>query len=199
MIFDTKDGRIKRLEKDVHDMDRRMENSLQKMNETIKTLNEIILRLQRENVQLRSERDFLVERHKKMLRRVPVPDLAMEINEKFVKPTAGKIKENAEFVQLLAKEGFVEIKETKPSKAKGKDPVQELKETIIDVSSRNYGKSIDSLFEIVSKAGRIRADEAARKLNVHEVQIEEWAKILEDHEMVITRKTSFGKTEIAKI
>ena len=50
MIFDTKDGRIKRLEKDVHDMDRRMENSLQKMNETIKTLNEIILRLQRENV-----------------------------------------------------------------------------------------------------------------------------------------------------
>ena len=199
MIFDTKDGRIKRLEKDVHDMDRRMENSLQKMNETIKTLNEIILRLQRENVQLRSERDFLVERHKKMLRRVPVPDLAMEINEKFVKPTAGKIKENAEFVQLLAKEGFVESKETKPSKAKGKDPVQELKETIIDVSSRNYGKSIDSLFEIVSKAGRIRADEAARKLNVHEVQIEEWAKILEDHEMVITRKTSFGKTEIAKI
>src|SRR3989338_2145407 len=199
MIFDTKDGRIKRLEKDVHDMDRRMENSLQKMNETIKTLNEIILRLQRENVQLRSERDFLVERHKKMLRRVPVPDLAMEINEKFVKPTAGKIKENAECVQLLAKEGFVEIKETKPSNAKGKDPVQELKETIIDVSSRNYGKSIDSLFEIVSKAGRIRADEAARKLNVHEVQIEEWAKILEDHEMVITRKTSFGKTEIAKI
>ena len=199
MIFDTKDGRIKRLEKDMHDMDRRMENSLQKMNETIKTLNEIILRLQRENVQLRSERDFLVERHKKMLRRVPVPDLAMEINEKFVKPTAGKIKENAEFVQLLAKEGFVEIKETKPSKAKGKDPVQELKETIIDVSSRNYGKSIDSLFEIVSKAGRIRADEAARKLNVHEVQIEEWEKILEDHEMVITRKTSFGKTEIAKI
>ncbi len=30
-------------------------------------------------------------------------------------------------------------------------------------------------------------------------QIEEWAKILEDHEMVTIRKSSFGKMEISKI
>src|SRR3990167_5845642 len=113
MIFDSKDDKVNRLKKDVHDMERRVESSLQKMNETIKTLNDIILRLQRENVQLRSERDFLVERHKKMLKRVPVPDLAAEINEKLVKPAAGKIKENVDFVQLLAKEGFVDRKSTR--------------------------------------------------------------------------------------
>ncbi|MBS3051379.1 MAG: hypothetical protein J4400_04475 [Candidatus Aenigmarchaeota archaeon] len=200
MIFDSKDDKVNRLKKDVHDMERRVESSLQKMNETIKTLNDIILRLQRENVQLRSERDFLVERHKKMLKRVPVPDLAAEINEKLVKPAAGKIRENAEFVQLLAKEGFVELKDQGPKRqAVARDPVSELKSTIIDVSSRSHGKSIDSLFEIVSRAGKIRADDAARRLNVHEVQIEEWAKILEDHEMVTLKKSPMGKMEIVKI
>lgn len=199
MIFDSRDDKIKKLERDIQSMERRMEDSLRKMDETIKSLNDIILRLQRENVQLRSERDFLVERHKKLLRRVPVPDLAGEINERLVKPGASKIKENVEFVQLLAKEGFVELKEKKPKKVVKKDPIEELKESIIDVSSKNYGKTIDSLYEIISKSGKIRADEAARRLNVHEVQIEEWAKILEEHELVTVRKTHLGKFELHKI
>ena len=181
MFLDSKDDKVKKIERDIHQMERRMEDSLQKMNGTIKSLNDIILRLQRENVQLRSERDFLVERHKKMLKRVPVPDLANEINEKLVKPASAKIKENVDFIQNLAKEGFVELKEPRQRKETEKDPIEELKETIIDVSSRNYGKSIDNLYEIVNKAGKIRADEAARKLNVHEVQVEEWAKLLEEH------------------
>lgn len=176
-----------------------MDDSLRKMNDTIKSLNDIILRLQRENVQLRSERDFLVERHKKMLKRVPVPDLAGEINEKLVKPAAGKIKEEAEFVQLLAKEGFVELKEPKKPALSETDPIKELKETIIDVSKKNYGKTIDALFELVSKSGKLRSNEAARKLGVHEVQIEEWAKILEEHELVAVKKTPLGKIELSKI
>ena len=196
-MFDSKDDKVGRLEKDIREMERKVEQNLQKMNETVKSLNDIILRLQRENVQLRSERDFLVERHKKMLKRVPVPDLAFEINEKLVKPASGKIKENVDFVQLLAKEGFVELKEQKEKPAK-KNPIDELKDTIIDVSSRSHGKTIDSLFEMISKTGKIRADDAARKLGVHEVQIEEWAKILEEHEMASVKKT-LGKIEISKI
>ena len=196
-MFDSKDDKVGRLEKDIREMERKVEQNLQRMNETVKSLNDIILRLQRENVQLRSERDFLVERHKKMLKRVPVPDLAFEINEKLVKPASGKIKENVDFVQLLAKEGFVELKEQKENPAK-KNPIDELKDTIIDVSSRSHGKTIDSLFEMISKTGKIRADDAARKLGVHEVQIEEWAKILEEHEMASVKKT-LGKIEISKI
>ena len=196
-MFDSKDDKVGRLEKDIREMERKVEQNLQRMNETVKSLNDIILRLQRENVQLRSEKDFLVERHKKMLKRVPVPDLAFEINEKLVKPASGKIKENADFVQLLAKEGFVELKEQKQKPVK-KEPIDELKETIIDVSSRSHGKTIDSLFEMISKTGKVRADDAARKLGVHEVQIEEWAKILEEHEMASVKKT-LGKIEISKI
>ena len=167
MIFDSKDDKVNRLKKDVHDMERRVESSLQKMNETIKTLNDIILRLQRENVQLRSERDFLIERHKKMLKRVPVPDLAVEINERLVKPTIDRIKENVDFVQLVAKEGFVEIRPERRKKPREeKDPsvsAKALKEHIEDDPKPSYGKSIDIFFELVSKNGRMRADEAARK------------------------------------
>lgn len=198
MIFDTKDEKLAKVEKRVCDMERRMEYNLQKMNDTIKTLNEIILRLQKENIQLRSERDFLVERHKKLVRRVPVPDLALEVSEKLVRPVAARIKENADFVQLIAREGFVAIKEKKKRQYQ-KNPVKELKEHIIDVSSHSYGKSIDNLFEIVGKEGKIKADEAARKLNVHEIQIEEWAKILEDHDLVTIKKSPLGKMEIIKI
>src|SRR3989344_8530635 len=130
-MFDSKDDKVGRLEKDIREMERKVEQNLQRMNETVKTLNDIILRLQRENVQLRSERDFLVERHKKMLKRVPVPDLAAEINEKLVKPAAGKIRENAEFVQLLAKEGFVELKDQGPKRqAVVRAPDTALKRTI---------------------------------------------------------------------
>lgn len=208
MLFETKDERIKGIEKKIFDMEKHVEQNLQRMNETIVTLREIIIQLQRENTRLRGERDFLVERHKKMLRRVPVPDLAKEVSEKLVKPAAVKIKENADFVRLLAKEGFVEIKEppdrttpqaprTKEKKQQYKNPAKEIKQQL-DAEKPNYGKTIDALFEIISKSGNIRSDYAARKLNVHEVQIEEWAKILEDHEL-ITIKKHFGKLELAKI
>lgn len=201
MLFDSKDEKITRLDKKIYGMERRMEQGLQRMNETITTLKEIIIKLQTENTQLRSERDFLVERHKKMLRRVPVPDLAGEISERLVKPAAGRIKENAEFVQLLAKEGFVEIREKRaPPKRKPLDnPAKELKEIIAGTPKQSHGKTVDRLFEMVSSAGRIRSDEAARRLNVHEVQVEEWARILEDHELITVRKTPLGKLELSKV
>ena len=201
MIFDTKDEKIERLEKKIYDVEKKLDSSMKNVDSTISTLNKIILKLQVENMRLRSERDFLVERHKKMLKRVPVPDLAHEINEKLVKPAASKIKENAEFVELVAKEGFVEIKQKKHIEKKDTkiNVAEELKKHIDDAPKPNHGKTIDGLFELVSKSGNIRADEAARKLNVHEVQIEEWGKILEDHELVTIKKNHFGKIELVKV
>lgn len=202
VIFDTKDEKMDKLERKIFYMEKRMDENIQKMNQTITTLREIILRLQRDNTQLRSERDFLVERHKKMLKRVPVPDLATEIHEKLVKPAVGKIKENADFVQILMKEGFVEIHPEKKRAKTGKDPTiaaKNLKDSIMDAPKTNYGRTIDALFELVSKDGKIRVDEAARKLNVHQIQIEEWAKILESHDLVTLKKTHIGKSEIVKV
>ncbi|MFA4820123.1 MAG: hypothetical protein WC613_04155 [Candidatus Aenigmatarchaeota archaeon] len=205
MIFPTKDEKVEHLERKINEMEKRMDVNINKMNQTVVTLREIILRLQSENTQLRSERDFLVERHKKMLKRVPVPDLATEINERLIRPATNKIRENVDFVQLIAKEGFVEIQEPgkkRPKKVEVKDPsvtAKELKDHISDAPKPNYGKSIDNFFEIVSKAGKIRSDEAARKLNVHQIQIEEWAKILESHDLVTLKKTHIGKMEIIKV
>jgi len=187
----------------MNEMEKRIEFNVNKMNQTVVTLREIILRLQRDNTQLRSERDFLIERHKKMLKRVPVPDLAVEINERLVKPTIDRIKENVDFVQLVAKEGFVEIRPERRKKPREeKDPsvsAKALKEHIEDDPKPSYGKSIDIFFELVSKNGRMRADEAARKLNVHHIQIEEWAKILESHDLVSIKKGPMGKMEIIKL
>ena len=117
MLFGTKDDKIESLEKKIRDMEKKLEAGMKNVDDTVSTLNQIILKLQVENTRLRGERDFLVERHKKMLKRVPVPDLAGEINERFVKPAAIRIKENADFVGLLAKEGFVD---TKPKNEKKK-------------------------------------------------------------------------------
>lgn len=203
MIFSTKDEKVEHLERKINEMERRMEFNINKMNQTVVTLREIILRLQRDNTQLRSERDFLIERHKKMLKRVPVPDLALEINEKLVKPTANKIRENVDFVQLVAKDGFMEIRpERRKKPQEEKDPsvsAKDLKEHIEDDPKPSYGKSIDNFFELVSKNGKVRADEAARKLNVHHIQIEEWAKILESHDLVSIKKNPMGKMEIIKV
>ena len=83
MIFDTKDDKMKKLEKKIYEMEKRLETNMKNIDDTVSTLNKIILKLQVENTRLRSEKDFLVERHKKMLKRIPVPDLANEINERF--------------------------------------------------------------------------------------------------------------------
>ncbi len=198
MIFESKDEKIVKLEKKISDLEKKMETNLNRMNDSIGTLNEIILHLQTDNRKLRSEKDFLVQRHKKMLKRVPVPDLASEVSNKLVTPAKDKIKENVDFIGLVAKEGFLEIKEPKPVK-KRKNPAKELKEHILTGQKVSNGKSIDKLFDVVSDAGRIRTDAAARKLGVHEIQVEEWGKILQEHDLVSLKKSPFGKLELIKI
>ncbi len=203
MLFETKDEKIENLERRIYNMEKKLESNMRNIDDTVSTLNKIILKLQVENTRLRSERDFLVERHKKMLKRVPVPDLAAEINERLVKPAVDKIRENAEFVGLVAKEDFVEVHPRTEKKEvvheRRKNVAKELKKHIEETPKPNHGKTIDGLFELVSKSGCLRADEAARKLNVHEVQIEEWGRILEDHDLVTLKKNHFGKIELVKV
>jgi uncharacterized coiled-coil protein SlyX len=197
MIFDTKDEKINKMEKRINEMERKMKDNFEQINETISTLNEIIVHLQTENTKLKNEKDFLVERHKKMLRRVPVPDLSREVNSRLVKPVAKEIRESANLLSNVVTEGFVELTDPDTIVRKKRDPAKELKEHVVKGEQVSSGKTIDRLFEIISETGKIRADEAARRLNVHEIQVEEWAKILEEHEL-ITMKKQFGKVELSK-
>ncbi len=197
MIFDTKDEKIDRMEKRISEMERKMAANFEQINETIMTLNEIIVHLQSENTKLKNEKDFLIERHKKMLRRVPVPDLSREVNDRLVKPVAKELRESASLFSDVVTEGFVELRDPDTVKKK-REPVKELKEHVTKGEQVSSGKTIDRLFEIISETGKIRADEAARRLNVHEIQVEEWAKILEEHELIKMKK-QLGKMELIKV
>jgi hypothetical protein len=199
MLFESKDEKVERLEKNIKELEKKIDYNMRRVNETLDTLNQIILHLESENRKLRDEKGFLLERQKKMLRRVPVPDLSREINDRFVKPATNVIKENADLVSLVAKEGFVEIKEPDPKREYRKNPAKILKDHVTKGEKFDDGKSIDSLFEIISKDGRIRSDEAAWQMNVHDVQIQEWAKILEENELIEIKKLPMGKIELVKL
>src|SRR3989344_4563134 len=147
-MFDTKDDKLSKMEKRLNEMEKKMERNFERVNETISTLNEIIFHLQADNTKLRNEKDFLVERHKKLVMRVPVPDLSREINNH-----------------------------------------------LVNRNTQSSGKTIDRLYELITENGRVRCDEAARRLNVHEIQVEEWGKILQEHELIKMKKSPFGKTE----
>lgn len=199
MFFESKDEKLERLEKEVADLGKKMDNDLRRVNETLDTLSQVIIHLEAENKKLRDEKSFLLERQKKMLKRVPVPDLSREINDRFVKPTSNVIRENADLVRLVAKEGFVEIKEPEKRREYRKNPAKLIKDHVISGEKFDDGKSIDSLFEMVSSSGRVRSDEAAAKMNVHDIQIQEWAKILEENELIEIRKLPLGKIELVKL
>ncbi len=200
MLFESKDEKVEKLEKKIQDLDRKMDYNIKRMNESLDTLNQIIIHLEADNKKLRDEKGFLLERNKKLLRRVPVPDLSTEISNRFVSPAKNTIKENIELVKMVTKEGFVEIKDPEEQKREyRKNPAKVLKDHIINGEKFNDGKSVDSLFEIISKDGSLRSDEAARQMNVHDIQIQEWAKILEENEMIEIKKLPFGKIELVKL
>jgi len=194
-MFETKDEKLSKMDKKISDLEKKMEQNFDLINDTVTTLNDIIIHLQADNTKLRGEKDFLLERHKKLVKRVPVPDLSREVNNRLVKPAANVLRENANLLRDVALEGFVEIKE--PEKIVKRDPSKDLKDHVLR-NTQSSGKTIDRLYEIIGETGHVRSDDAARRLNVHEVQVEEWGKILQEHELIKMKKTG-GRTELVKV
>ena len=58
--------------------------------------------------------------------------------------------------------------------------------------------SIDELFELVMRNGKIKLNTAARRLGVKKNQVEEWAKILEEHGLIDIHYPPFGEPELRK-
>jgi len=57
---------------------------------------------------------------------------------------------------------------------------------------------IDDLYDTIMNIGKIRMDIAAKKFNVAESIIEEWAKILEENGLIEIRYPAVGKPSLAK-
>jgi len=58
--------------------------------------------------------------------------------------------------------------------------------------------SLDSLLDLIMKSGSIKIPDAAKKLNMKEKQIEEWAHVLEDHGLIEIHYPTFGKPFLKK-
>lgn len=58
--------------------------------------------------------------------------------------------------------------------------------------------SFDQLLELVIEKGSIKIPDAAKKLRVKDKQIEEWARILEEHDLIEIHYPAFGKPFLKK-
>lgn len=148
-MFDAKDEQVKRLERKMENLEKRANRNFLRLNDSLRTIADVITKMQEENKQLKKDRDFLVEKHKEIMRSVETESrLIKEMKERFVAPTKREFSEDLELIKQTVKEGLIHSKK-------------------------------DELFDMVMKEGRVKVKEAARQFNVHQVQIETWAEDLE--------------------
>lgn len=58
--------------------------------------------------------------------------------------------------------------------------------------------SLDTLLDLIIKKGRIQLKDAAKVFSVTRAQIEEWAKILEEHDLIEIHYPPLGEPELRK-
>lgn len=148
-MFDAKNEQVKRLEKKMENLERKMNMNFLRIGDSLQTISDVITKMQQENRELKKDRDFLVEKHKELMRSIETESrLVKEMKERFIAPARNAVKEDIELFKQAVKEGV------------------------------NYSKK-DELFDMVMKSGRVKLKEAARKLSVHDLQIETWAHDLQ--------------------
>jgi hypothetical protein len=62
----------------------------------------------------------------------------------------------------------------------------------------NVKTQLDQLTDLIMEKGSIKIPEAAKKLKLKEKQIEEWAKMLEEHDLIEIHYPAFGKPILKK-
>lgn len=162
MMFSSRDEEIRRLEKKIENLEKRTGRNFVRLNDSLNTVTDVIIRLEKENSELKKDRDFLLEKQKELLRSVETENrLIKEMREKFIEPAREGLRQDIELV----------------------------KQAISD----DYKSKKDELLDMVMRQGRIKVKEAARKLNVHNVQIETWAQDFEKAGLVQLDKEELRK------
>ncbi len=153
-----------------------LEKKIDHIDAAFNVFRDVLIKIQNENVQLRKNRDFLLGKHKDLMKKSVNKDkLASEIKQKLVDPFVKEINEDAQLVRKLTSQ----LHEKEPS-ADGEAPSR-----------------LDELFVLVMNRGVVTTKEAANYFDVHELQIEEWAATLEDHGLVDIVKNN-DRTELRK-
>ncbi len=180
--------RIKELEKKIDEMKKHVEEEISEtrkrvredmgeIDDSFRMLKEIIVRLHREREELGHDRDFLMEKHKDFLRKMPAEKgISREEPEPAIPADESKEEDVMKGLGDLMKTGSAEEKQAESEKT-----------------------PIDELFDLISQKGIVSIKYAADRFNVHEAQIEEWAGILQDHGMIEIHYPVFGKPELKKV
>jgi hypothetical protein len=64
--------------------------------------------------------------------------------------------------------------------------------------SKKIQTSMDALLDLVAAKGSIKLSAAAKKLKVKEKDVEEWARVLEEHDLLEVRYPTFGSPMLKK-
>lgn len=164
----SKDERIENLEKRIEEIERNFNKKLKRIDESFNLMINVINKMEKENRELKKDKDALIQKHKEILKGVEVPNkLKKEVYDKLVNPMKSEIRDTSDLIQLIVKDGMQ-----------------------TDVP-------LDQLYELVIRNGKIRLDVAARRLNAHPARVEEWAKALKKKGLLDIVE-NYGITELVK-
>lgn len=210
-MFSKKNDKIKELEERIEELDKQVDeeiNGLRKrtkeqirdLGESLRTLENVMKKIQDERNEMEKDRNFLIEKHKELIRAIPIDRsrLKKDIREKLLMPLHRTVKENVELIKNVAVEG---LEQGSPAPAPGasKTPKEDFMQSIKSaVVSEEAKTPIDELFEFIMRQGTVKVQDASRKFAVTEGQIEEWAKILEGHGLIDIHYPPIGKPELRK-
>lgn len=203
-MFERKDNRIKALEKrieglekhvdeEVNELKKRTKEQVKDIGDSLKVLEGVMSKMQDERDKMKQDRNFMLEKEKELIRQIPIDrtKLKRSIREKLLLPLHHRVKEHAELIKkAVAVEGVVNGK-----RASKEDYIKNIKSAIVSEETKT---PIDKLFELVMNKGNVKIADAARNFAVSEEQLEEWAKILEEHGLIEIHYPPIGKPELRK-
>lgn len=167
-LLQSDDERLKDLERKIARLEKDVNRKMQQMEESFSVLRNALAKMKRENIELKSDRDFLLERYKELLKKIPVDTarLAAEVKEKLVKPVKQSFEESVVLLERTATEGIITDEER------------------VENLSNRYSAPLDELFHLVLEKKRIKIRDAAKKFRVHEARIEQWGKLLQNYDLL---------------
>jgi len=203
-MFERKDNRIKALEKrieglekhvdeEVNELKKRTKEQVKDIGDSLKVLEGVMSKMQDERDKMKHDRNFMLEKEKELIRQIPIDrtKLKRSIREKLLLPLHHRVKEHAELIKkAVAVEGIV-----KEKRASKEDYIKNIKSALVSEETKT---PIDKLFELVMNKGNVKIADAARQFTVSEEQLEEWAKILEEHGLIEIHYPPIGKPELRK-
>jgi len=167
-FLSTDDERLRELERKIVRLERDVNRKFLMMEESFSVLRNVLAKMQRENIELKNDRDFLLERYKDLLKKIPVDTsrLVAEVKEKLVKPAKKSFDDNVILLEKIATEGIITDEER------------------IENLSNRYSAPLDELFHLVMEKKRIKIRDAAKRFKVHEARIEQWGKLLQNYDIL---------------